>query len=211
MDKSSGSKNQNCNYFSWWIIDAVLEFQPMIFCQYGLTLSGWQRGYFLTNSRYCKQYPIRFCFTLRLTKCSVRKYYDRDIFFCDSVIAYFIFLISIYSLIWRPSFTHGMTLKLASNILLDKRWWLMTWSFWSRDSHVFYRLETNFADVGKNWKITSSTNFFFRGLIGENFELIISRSWDMNVVVVFPNKSWYVNSDHSRKWTVFTGHVSGPL
>lgn len=118
MDKStesicfalpSSSKNQNCNYFSWCIIDAVLEFQPMIFCQYGLTLSGWQRGYFLTNSRYCKQYPIRFCFILRLTKCSVRKYYDRDIFFCDSVIAYFIFLISIYSLIWRPNFTHGMT------------------------------------------------------------------------------------------------------
>lgn len=94
MDKStesicfalpSSSKNQNCNYFSWCIIDAVLEFQPMIFCQYGLTLSGWQRGYFLTNSRYCKQYPIRFCFILRLTKCSVRKYYDRDILFCDSI------------------------------------------------------------------------------------------------------------------------------
>ena len=57
------------------------------------------------------------------------------------------------------SSTHGMKLKLTTEMLLDKRCWLMTLSLWSHDPCVVYRPEIIFADITKNWKIASSVKF----------------------------------------------------
>ena len=99
--------------------------------------------------------------------------------------------------------THGMRLKFIPAILFDKRCWLMTSLFWSRDPHAFYRPKTVFADVSIDEKMTSSMNFFYQGelLVKDSswYHLQIPRYW---MVVNFPHNSWSVNSDHPKTRTI---------
>ena len=99
--------------------------------------------------------------------------------------------------------THGMKLKFIPAILLDKRCWLKTSLFWSRDPHVFYRPKNHFCWSQHKWKMTSSMNFFYQGKL-----LVKDSSWYHHqiprycMVVNFPYNAWSVNSDQPKTRTI---------
>ena len=99
--------------------------------------------------------------------------------------------------------THGMKLKFIPAILLDKRCWLKTSLFWSRDPHVFYRPKNHFCWSQHKWKMTSSMNFFYQGKL-----LMKDSSWYHHqiprycMVVNFPYNAWSVNSDQPKTRTI---------
>ena len=58
------------------------------------------------------------------------------------------------------SSTNAVKLNFTLEILLDKKCLLKMSSLWLRDPCVFYRMEIIFADISKNWKMTSINLLF---------------------------------------------------
>lgn len=103
------------------------------------------------------------------------------------------------------TFTHFLNLKVTQEILLYKSYWLMT----SSTRHLIYvyfkKPDTNFYDVNKNFKMTSSIIFFCQ------WSWIVKLlSWYHLRYSMVPNFLYNKStcSDRPKKWTIFTWEES---
>ena len=96
---------------------------------------------------------------------------------------------------WNLKLHTWYEFKTYTEILLDKRCWSITWSLWSHDPCVFYRLEP-FCDVKEDWKMTPLIKVFCQrellvNVSGCQRHLILI--YDM--ILAFPCKSFSVRFD----------------